>query len=200
MIILIEGSQGSGKSHMVNFLKKRCRLDKNIIFYKYQHVSHLKNLNIEEIEPNDSFHYFTVSNTLTILELHKTVLKDKIFVFDRGVFSAYAWSIMRKRLGSDALYNEISRLLVSDLYRDCHVIRVKSGKDSTRAHSDLFDRYADTVKEDFIFDTLFDKNMDLIDDSFKHNSYTEVSNEKDSLSEAIMWQTFNKLVYQNEYK
>ena len=60
MIIIIEGAQGSGKTHMVNYLKS-CEWGVNVLFYKYGHVSHMKELEFEDMEPKDAFHYFTIS-------------------------------------------------------------------------------------------------------------------------------------------
>ncbi len=197
MIIIIEGSQGSGKSHMINLLKNRFKLDNNILFYKYGHVNHMKNLEIEDIEPRESFHYFTISNTLTILELHKTILKDKVIVFDRGIFSAYAWSIMRKRLNAYKLEKELSSLLDNPLYNDCHVIRIVSEKKAVRAHSDIFDKFTNDSKENFTFNSIFEKNMKNIQNTIKNNSYTEVINKRDKISEVITLKVFNKLVYEN---
>ena len=197
MIIIIEGSQGSGKTHLIRSLKKsiqRHALNQDIIFYKYQHVQHMKTLDINHIEPNECFHYFTISNTLTILELQKTILKNKILVFDRGLFSAYAWSILRKRLERDTLNKELSRLLKSDIYSNCHVIRVKADSQMERDHSDIFDRYADPERENFILDDLLEENMQQITDQGRKNTYTEVFNHMDKLSEASMYQVFNKIL------
>jgi thymidylate kinase len=196
MIIIIEGSQGSGKTHMVNYLKS-IRRDGDVIFYKYGHVSHMKNLDFEDIEPKEAFHYFTISNTLTILELHKTVLKDKVIVFDRGIFSAYVWSILRNRLNVNKLNKELHNLLDSTLYENCHVIRVTSNNKEERDHSDLFDNFTDSAKENYLFDKVFEDNIKNIECNTKNNSYTHVINNKDFLSEAVMMKMFDKIIYKN---
>lgn len=194
MIVIIEGSQGSGKTHMVNYLKSMEWGD-NVLFYKYGHVSHMKTLEFEDIEPTDAFHYFTISNTLTILELHKTVLKDKIIVFDRGLFSAYVWSILRNRLDKSKLNLELHKLLDSSLYENCHVIRIISESKEIRAHSDIFDTFTNSVKENFLFDKIFEDNIENLECDKRNNSYTEMINYRDFLSEAVMMNLFDKIIY-----
>lgn len=203
MIIIIEGAQGSGKTHLVNSIKRNI-LDvgyhienKEIIFYKYKHVEYMKKLNFEDIEPDESFHYFTLSNTLTILSLQELTLSDKIFIFDRGIFSAYVWSILRKRKSTRLLKKELTNLLELDIYNNCHVIRVKTDIKVERDHTDIFDKHTNTVVENNIFDELFDINNKHIINKDKNNSYTEVINTLDKLSEVEMFQAFKKIVNKN---
>ena len=202
MIIIIEGSQGSGKTHLVRSLKKHVEREglDNIIFYKYQHVAHLRNLDIEYIEPDPSFHYFTISNTLTILELHKAVLSDKVFIFDRGVISAYVWSIMRKRISERVLNREFRSLLNDKLFSNCHVIRIKANRQMNRDHNDIFDSYTNPEVENNLFDVLIRHNIDLLQNQEKNNTYHEVINHMDKLSEATLYQTFVKILSENNNK
>jgi len=202
MVIIIEGSQGSGKTHLVRSLKKYVEQEGlgNIVFYKYQHVAHLRNLDIEHIEPDPSFHYFTVSNTLTILELHQAILSDKVFVFDRGVISAYVWSIMRKRLSQGALNREFRSLLNDKLFSNCHVIRIKASRQMNRDHNDIFDNFTNPDVENNLFDVLIRHNIDLLQNKEKNNTYHEVTNHMDKLSEAALYQTFVKILSENNNK
>lgn len=197
MVVIIEGAQGSGKTHLIRSLKQMVEGREDIIFYKYQHVDHLKKLYLNHIEPSAAFHYFTISNTLTMLELQDTLFKDKILVYDRGIFSAYVWSILRERLGemgNPKLHDEITRFLKLGLYRNCHVIRIKPTNHVERDHSDIFDEFTDSVKENLIFDSIFEKNMKLIDNPGRGNSYTEVTNHMDKLSEATLYRVFNEII------
>lgn len=199
MVVIIEGAQGSGKTHLIRSLKKM--LDSqgrdDIIFYKYQHVDHLKKLELNHIEPTAAFHYFTISNTLTMLELQDTLFKDKILVYDRGIFSAYVWSILRERLGklsNTKLHEEMTRFLELSLYRNCHVIRIKPVDHVERDHSDIFDKFTDSNRENSIFDSILERNMNHIDNPSRNNSYTEVSNHMDKLSEATLYRVFNEII------
>tara|TARA_B100000963_G_scaffold349061_1_gene357571 strand:- start:48608 stop:49162 length:555 start_codon:yes stop_codon:yes gene_type:complete len=184
---------------MINYLKSNEWGD-NVLFYKYEHVSHMKNMGFEDMEPKDSFHYFTLSNTLTILELHKTVLKDKIIVFDRGIFSAYVWSILRNRMDRSRLNKELSKLLDSSLYENCHVIRIISESKEIRAHSDIFDTFTNNIKENFLFDKVFEDNMENLECDKRNNSYNEMINYRDFLSEAVMMNIFSKKININKLK
>jgi len=205
MVVIIEGAQGSGKTHLIRSLQERLSYENrdDIIFYKYQHVEHLKKLQINHIEPTEAFHYFTISNTLTMLELQESIMKDKILVYDRGIFSAYAWSILRNRMGKDnnvKLYRELKEFLKLGLYRNCHVIRIKPIYSMERDHSDIFDKFNNSTKENSIFDTVFEKNMKLVNDTGRNNSYTEIVNHMDKLSEAMLYRTFNEITSKNRNK
>jgi len=168
MIIIIEGAQGSGKTHLINSLKRNLKFAdeypphqfKNVIFYKYKHVEYMDKLEFNDIEGDESFHYFTISNTLTILGLRDLVMSDKVFVFDRGIFSAYVWSILRKRVDADRLKKELTNLLNLDSYNNCHIIRIKSNTGMKRDHTDIFDKHANVGLENNIFDQLFNLNME----------------------------------------
>ncbi len=196
MIVIIEGAQGSGKTHLIRSLKSRLESQgrRDVIFYKYQHADHIKKLGIEDIEPSESFHYFTLSNTLTMLELRDTLLKEKVLVYDRGIFSAYVWSILRERMKPSTLHDELSRFLKSDLYKNSHVIRIRPSIQLERDHSDIFDKHSNSKKENMIFDMIFKNNQDEITDSSRNNSYTEVDNNLDKLSEAILFRKFNEII------
>jgi len=202
MIVIIEGSQGSGKTHLIRSLKNHVEREglENIIFYKYQHVAHLSNLNIEHIEPDPSFHYFTISNTLTILELQQSILRDKVFVFDRGIISAYAWSILRKRLNEVALDTEFRKFLGNELFSNCHIIRINASHQMERDHSDIFDNYTNAAVENTIIDLLINKNRDLLQNKGRGNSYHEITNHMDKLSEASLYQIFVKILSENNNK
>ena len=205
MIIIIEGAQGSGKTHLINSLKRNLKIAdeytphefKNVIFYKYKHVEYMDKLEFNDIEGDESFHYFTISNTLTILGLRDLVMSDKVFVFDRGIFSAYVWSILRKRLDTDRLKKELTNLLNLDSYNNCHIIRIKSNTGMKRDHTDIFDKHANVSLENNIFDQLFNLNMELINNSINKNSFTEITNKLDKISEIELFQTFRTILNKN---
>jgi thymidylate kinase len=198
MIILIEGPRGSGKTHLTKKLKDYIIKDKDIdekdiIFYKYDFVNHMKTLNMEDQEGGAGFHYFTISNTLTILELHKTILKDKVFIFDRGVFSAYAWSIFRKRLDSKRLNIEFIRLLKDDLYSNCHIVYVTTDTPVKR-DKDLFDKFDNYRIENESFINLFKLNEGSISNFKKNNSVTHFKNNMDDISESLFLKTLINII------
>jgi len=206
MIIIIEGAQGSGKTHLIRSLKETIsKLDykipnKNIIFYKFKHVEYMDKLEFNDIEGDKSFHYFTISNTLTILSLQELILSNNVFIFDRGIFSAYVWSILRKRVDVNRLKLELRNLLKLTSYNNCHIIRIKSNHKMERDHADIFDKHANVSLENGIFDELFKLNMNLIDCKDKNNTFTEVTNAFDKLSEAELFSAFRKISSLNHYK
>jgi thymidylate kinase len=198
MIILIEGPRGSGKTHLSKKLKDYIIKDENvdekdIIFYKYDFVNHMKTLNMEDQEGGAGLHYFTISNTLTILELHKTILKDKVFIFDRGIFSAYAWSIFRKRLDSKRLNIEFMKLLKNDLYHNCHIVYVTTDTPIKR-HKDIFDKFDNYGIENESFNNLFKLNTESINNLEKNNSVNYFKNNMDDISESLFVKTLINII------
>ena len=63
-----------------------------------------------------------------------------------------------------------------------------------RDHSDIFDEFTDSSKENMIFDSIFEKNMELINNRGRNNSYTEITNHMDKLSEASLYRVFNEII------
>jgi thymidylate kinase len=201
MIILIEGPRSSGKTHLIGELRNHIKmsnlkddLDMEIVFYKYGFVEHIKSLNMEDQESGAGFHYFTISNTLTILELQKILIQDKVFIFDRGVFSAYAWSIFRKRLNEARLRNEIKSLLDNVLYSNCHIIYVTTEIPEKREAKDMFDSYENYEKENILFREIFKDNIKSITSSEKNNSLTYFENKMDRLSECLFSKTLINII------
>jgi hypothetical protein len=96
MIIFCEGPRHSGKTHLIDeFFKQNS--NPNVIYYKFKFAKYIDDFGMRDQESGAGVHYFSIGNILTILELNKTLLKDKIVVFDRCIYSAYVWSIYRNR-------------------------------------------------------------------------------------------------------
>lgn len=191
MIIIVEGARNIGKTYLLNSFFERNR-DPNTIYYKFQFADYLKTFDLKD--PNTStpdaiairhgIHYFSIANILTIFELNQTILKDKIVVFDRCVFSAYAWSIALNRLPKEKLIGEFEKILSSDLYQNCALLHVDRGTGpfQPRAQKDAFTEHENYEKECNGLTELFTHFNHHITDSLKNNSYHTFINNHDEAS------------------
>jgi thymidylate kinase len=183
MIIFIEGPRNSGKTTLIEEFFKQNK-DPDIIYYKFYFAKYLDQFNINENGSKLGIHYFSISNILTILELNRTLLKDKILVFDRSIFSAYVWSIMMERLDEHILLSEFEKILDSELYSNCTLIfleKSKNIKNSIR-NKDCFDTFENYDAELSVFNnviTMFDK---YIYNSEKNNNFNSFINNFDKKS------------------
>jgi thymidylate kinase len=122
---------------------------------------------------------------MTILELNKTILKDKVLVFDRSIFSAYVWSIYRERMDKERLLNEFEKLLGSELYQDCVLLYLtRSGEVNLekREKSDYFGNFENYSAEESIFKEVLTRMNQYYDDSTRDNQYCEFINDFDEAS------------------
>ncbi len=178
MIVLIEGPRGAGKSHLVdNFFEQNN--NKDILYYKFAFSDYIKKLKIEDQEDGPGVHYFSISNILTILGISSTFLKDKHVVFDRSIFSAYVWSIYRKRMKKARLISEFDKILSDFKYNNCKVIYVTrdiSIPSVTRDKKDVFCPFEDYEKEKSIYNMIFSRFINEVNDTSRRNEYFEFIN------------------------
>lgn len=184
MIVLIEGPRGAGKSHLVDdFFSENT--NPNILYYKFAFSDYIKKLQIEDHESGPGVHYFSISNILTILGISTTFFKDKCVVFDRSIFSAYVWSIYRKRMSKDRLINEFSKILEDIEYNNCKVIyltRDESISNVSRNKDDVFSNYENYNVENSIFKYVFSRFMNEVSDTSRNNEFIEFVNKFDDNS------------------
>ena len=60
-----------------------------------------------------------------------------------------------------------------------------------------YDKHANVDLENNIFDQLFNLNMSLINNSVNKNSFTEITNRLDKISEIELFQTFRTILNKN---
>jgi len=196
MIILIEGPRGAGKSHLVDqFMLKNENPD--VLYYKFAFSDWIKKLRIEDQEKGPGVHYFSISNIITILGISDTLLKGKTIVFDRSIFSAYVWSIMRDRMDGDRLIREFSSILRDEIYSNCKLIYVTKsdpGAKIEREKDDIFNKYEDYYTENQFYNNiiyLFDRE---ISNSSRNNEILEFKNDFDEASESRFNTLLNNLI------
>jgi thymidylate kinase len=138
-------------------------------------------------ETGPGVHYFSIANVLTILELNKTLLKDKILVFDRCIFSAYVWSIYRERMGQFRLLEEFRKILSSDLFQDVKLLYVERDESVKiiKREKDYFGNFENADREKEIFERIFSEFNNQITDLSRNNEFSRVTNhfDDDSLTQ-----------------
>ena len=184
MIVFIEGPRHVGKTHLMESFFKRNE-NPDVMYYKFAFAKYIDELGMRDQETGPGVHYFSIANVMTILELNKTILKDKVLVFDRSIFSAYVWSIYRERMDKERLLNEFEKLLGSDLYQDCVLLYLtRSGEINLekREKSDYFGNFENYSAEESIFKEVLTRMNQYYSDPTRDNQYCEFINNFDEAS------------------
>jgi thymidylate kinase len=184
MIVFIEGPRHVGKTHLMESFFKRNE-NPDVMYYKFAFAKYIDELGMRDQETGPGVHYFSIANVMTILELNKTILKDKVLVFDRSIFSAYVWSIYRERMDKERLLNEFEKLLGSDLYQDCVLLYLTRSGDvnlEKREKSDYFGNFENYSAEESIFKEVLTRMNQYYSDSTRDNQYFEFINDFDEAS------------------
>lgn len=124
MILFIEGPRHSGKTFLINKFLENCT-DPRVEYYKFYFANHIKTLDLVGLDSDPSLHYFSLGNIMTIMEMNqRPEYKDKIWIFDRAIISAYTWAVLRKRLPLARAEKEFLTLLETDLFSKCKTLVV----------------------------------------------------------------------------
>jgi thymidylate kinase len=180
MIIMTEGARHSGKTFLIEkFFEQNTNLD--VHYYKFQFAKYIDDLKMRDQETGPGVHYFSIANVLTILELNKTLLKDKILVFDRCIFSAYVWSIYRERMGQFRLLEEFRKILNTDLFQDVKLLYVERDESVKiiKREKDYFGNFENADREKEIFERIFSEFNNQITDLSRNNEFNRVTNHFD---------------------
>lgn len=180
MIIFIEGCRNIGKTTLLEEFFKQ-NTDERVVYYKFYFAKYIEAFDIVKHDNGPGVHYFSIANVLTILELNQTLLKDKILIFDRSIFSAYTWSILRERMPKETLLQEFKKILESELYQDCTLLFLDRAKEITTKErgKDYFDRFENYQKEKEIFSSIISDFTENIEDSTKNNHFVTFKNNFD---------------------
>lgn len=195
MILVIEGHRHSGKTYLIDRFFEQNQ-DPNVHYYKFQFAKYIDELGMRDQETGPGVHYFSIANVLTILELNKTLLKDKILVFDRCIFSAYVWSIYRERMGPFRLIEEFRKILISDLYQDVKLLYVERDEsiEITKREKDYFGNFENADHEKELFERIFSEFNSQITDSARNNEFSRMINRFDESSSSHFNEMLNDLI------
>ena len=181
MIVFIEGPRETGKTYLLEsfFAKNQ---NPNIVYYKFAFAKYIEELGFRDQETGPGVHYFSIANVLTILELNKTLLKDKLLVFDRSIFSAYVWSIYRNRMDRTRLINEFEKVLQSSLYEDCVLMYMtrKEEPNLKKREKDYFGNFENYEAERAVFEKVLAMSEKYDSDSSRKNYRVLFSNHFDA--------------------
>ena len=195
MILMIEGSRHNGKTFLIDkFFEQNTNPD--VHYYKFQFAKYIDDLEMRDQETGPGVHYFSIANVLTILELNRTLLKDKILVFDRCIFSAYVWSIYRERMGQFRLLEEFRRILISDLYQDVKLLYVERDEniEIIKREKDYFGNFENSDRERELFERIFSEFNPRITNSARNNEFNRMTNHFDEASSIQFNRMLNDLI------
>lgn len=194
MIIFIEGPRHTGKTHLMEEFFKQ-NTNPNVLYYKFAFAKYIEDLGLRDQESGPGVHYFSIANVLTILELNKTILKDKIIVFDRSIFSAYVWSIYRERMDKQRLLEEFDKVLESDLYQNCVLVYLtrKEMETPEKREKDYFGNFENYEAEKKVFEEVLERTYKYSSDSSKRNFNILYTNNFDEQSVTLFCQMLNDI-------
>jgi thymidylate kinase len=194
MIIFIEGPRHTGKTHLMEEFFKQNQ-NPNVLYYKFAFAKYIEELGMRDQETGPGVHYFSIANVLTILELNKEILKDKVIVFDRSIFSAYVWSIYRERMDKQRLLNEFEKVLDSDLYQNCALVYLTRKEIETpeKRDKDYFGNFENYDAEKKVFEEVLEMASQYTSDSSKRNFNIMYLNNFDTKSVALFCQMLNDI-------
>jgi nicotinamide riboside kinase len=171
MILFIEGPRHSGKTFLINRFLESCN-NPNVEYYKFYFANHIKTLDLVGLDADPCLHYFSLGNIMTIMEMNqRPEYKDKIWIFDRAIVSAYTWAVLRKRLSPEKAEREFSTLLNTDLFSNCKTLVVTvAGQtaDSNRA-KDAWDGAHSTQEEQSLMANFLDLCPSQLNNEDKNN-------------------------------
>lgn len=150
MILFVEGPRHSGKTFLIKQFIEQAN-DDRLEYYKFYFANHIKTLGLTEKDASPEMHYFSLGNIMTIMEMNgREEYRDKIWVFDRAIISAYTWAILRGRLSKIDACTEYQKLLCqSSLYQNCKtlVVSVEGQTDDSQRSKDIWDGVHSTEDE-----------------------------------------------------
>jgi hypothetical protein len=178
MILIIEGPRHSGKTHLLEEFFKQ-NTNPNVIYYKFYFAKYIDQFGFRDQESGSGVHYFSLGNILSIFELNQTLFKDKVIVFDRCLFSAYVWSIYRKRMKTSRLHAELEKILQSELYSNISLLyldRDENVKIDKKRDKDYFGNFENYSRESEIFAELLQKFNSYLVNGEKKNTFHMLKN------------------------
>jgi len=184
MILFVEGARHCGKTFLINQFIEKCN-DPRIEYYKFYFADHIKTLDLVELDSDPSLHYFSLGNIMTIMEMNlRPEYRDKIWIFDRAIISAYTWAILRKRLTRNKAELEFLKLLNTTLYSNSKtlVVRVAGQTGDSNRVKDTWDGAHSTIEEQRLMAHLIELAVTELTDSAKNNKLSIVFNSFDEAS------------------
>lgn len=198
-IIMIEGPRHVGKSFLIDRFFEQNK-NPNVYYYKFKFAKYIDELQLRDQETGPGVHYFSIANVLTILELNKTLFKDKILIFDRCIFSAYVWSIYRERMECSRLLNEFKIILDGTLYQNVKLFYIEREESISlpKREKDYFGNFENMDREKELFEKIFLEFNQQVNDSSRHNQFNRMINTFNDESSMEFNRLLNNLINKDE--
>lgn len=200
MIIFIEGPRHSGKTYLIEqFIKANS--DPRLEYYKFYFANHVKTLDLVGLDSTPALHYFSLGNIMTIMEMNlRPEYKDKVWLFDRAIISAYTWATLRKRLSPEIAKKEYLSLLNSDLYKNCKTVfvQVEGQTADTDRSKDTWDGAHSTQEELSHMAELIEIGRDRLSNEKVGNSFSVTVNDFTQASVDKFNQICSQLLLEND--
>lgn len=184
MILFVEGARHSGKTFLINQFLESCN-DPRIEYYKFYFANHVKTLDLVGLDETPALHYFSLGNIMTIMEMNlRPEYKDKIWIFDRAIISAYTWAILRNRLSRNAAELEFLKLINSDLYKNSKtlVVAVTGQTGDSGRVKDTWDGKHATFEEQQLMAKIIESGSSQLSNNDAGNQLSFIFNQFDELS------------------
>lgn len=185
MILNVDGARGSGKTYLLDRFFEQ-NTNPKIIRYRFDFPGWVKKLGLNNDDTQSSLHYTSLGNVLTVMEMMKDD-NSKLLVLDRGIFSCFVWSQLRKRISWNTAVTEIKAIMNSPVYSNYETLYVEPIKAESRdeRNKDMWDNlhtrseeermYREFMAETIVEQHSFDKNC-CVKEIQNHFEGTTVSN------------------------
>jgi hypothetical protein len=196
MIIFIEGTRHSGKTHLLGQLVKRHGAELNLLYYKFYLANEYSAIVKDWDKSDKGIHYFSMGNIMTILDLHKQ-FPEKVFVFDRAHITAATWAVLWNRLTFDEAQAELSGLISRPGYHDCKTVMIDAPaefKQDQARQKDLWDGLVASTEEHRIMHNLIQSAPWTFKEGRLGNSFHNFTNNFDQESVDGFCNLIQKLV------
>jgi hypothetical protein len=179
MILFIEGPRHSGKTFLISeFINWAA--DPRIEYYKFYFANHVKNLELEHLNRTHALHYYSIGNIMTIMEMNADPRnREKIWVFDRAIISAYTWAVLMGRLTKPDALTEYKKLMAYGLYQNCQtlIINVDGQTEPASRQKDIWDSTRSTQEEFRHMTEFVDAGMPWLRNEDKSNRLIQITND-----------------------
>lgn len=159
MILNVDGSRGSGKTYLLDRFFAQ-NTNPKIVRYRFDFPGWVGKLGLGRDDTQASLHYLSLGNVLTVMEMMKND-NSKLLVLDRGIFSCFVWSQLRKRISWNTAVTEIKAIMASPVYSNYQTLYVDPIKPEGRdeRNKDMWDNVHTRSEEELMYREFFDETI-----------------------------------------
>jgi len=156
-ILMIEGSRGVGKTHLIKSLNMDNNIHKNPFanYFNYCFTHDFPTLNKVELNQKPEIHYYSLSYDLTILDLIKTNKINHNLIVDRGLLSSLVFGIQANRITFDQAKNQY-KFVEQNYGNFFEIIYIIGNTDKDTRNKDMWSLYNNKETSD-LYQKLIDE-------------------------------------------